>query len=84
MKYPENFEGWLPLGMILGGKYLVLEKPDHKYQALIHLEGGAVCEVREMKSGESIYEHPTFNGIAKTLLVLMQMDTWMYQNYQKI
>jgi len=84
MKYPDDFAGWLPLGMMLGGRYLVLEKPDHKYQALIHLEDNDVVEVMEMCSGEAVYTHPINAEVAKKLMLMMQVEKWSYENYKKM
>lgn len=84
MKYPDDFAGWLPLATILDGRYLVLEKPDHKYQALIHLEDNDVVEVMEARSGETVYTHPLNLQAAKTLMTMIKMDNWMYTNYRKL
>jgi hypothetical protein len=81
MKYPDDFGGWLPLGTMLNGRYLILEKPDHKYQALIHLEDNDVVEVMEMRSGEAVYSHPLNLEAAKALMELVNLPEWFYKDY---
>jgi len=83
MKYPDGFAGWLPLGLILDGRYMVLEKPDHKYQALIHVVDNDVVEVLEARSGEAVYTHPLNLKAARQLFTMIKMETWMFANYKK-
>ena len=83
MKYPDDFQGWLPLGYILDGKYLVLNKPDHKYQALINVKTGDACEVMEMKTGGAVYSDPDRLSAAKAVLMMMNIENWAFYNYKK-
>ena len=84
MKYPDDFKGWLPLGMMFNGRYLIIEKPDHKYQAWIHVADNELVELLEAKTGEKVYSHPRNLKTARALLAMIQIDNWMYQSYQKL
>lgn len=57
-RYPDDFRGWRPLGLIRGNRYLVLESPDKRYQCIIHLEDNDVVSVLEARSGQAVYDNP--------------------------
>lgn len=83
MKYPDDFKGWKPLGFILGNRYMVIEDPKREYQALIHLIDHDVCEVKEMRTGETVYSHPLNPLVARMILYSISMEEAAKQYFAK-
>lgn len=58
-KYPDDFKDWKRVGIMQSplrrGRYLILDSPDGRHQACIHLEDNHVVGVMDMVTGGHVY-----------------------------
>ncbi len=55
-RYPDDFKGWRPLYPMHNKRYLILESPDGKREACIHLVDNEVVGIKDKATGRDIYD----------------------------
>ncbi len=55
-KYPEDFQGWIPLYPIHNNKFLIIESPDGSQEACIHLVDNEVVGIKDKATRADLYD----------------------------